>query len=616
MSADVTRRGMMASAGALTLVGCGGARPVVVDAWTGLIGDLAQQLAAGAPERAAILPPALQPPQFRRLLSDPSQLGEERRRTAAIRRLAQVTGFDQSEIPPARQARHEAVVERLRAAADLAQLSVGRFGGDGGLRPYAIDPVHAAGITLPALLDAAPPFADLADAQSFVERVKAAPDAILADIEAAQIDAQRGFILPLLLLDRTVAVFDALAATPLEAFPARIAFVERATALGGPIDAAAPTPLAASLRGLLGEVDQAIRTGWAPAYQRTTAALRALRQRAPASPSFARAPEPLVVYRRCLDAVLGRGFEPAAARAATETRLAALQVELDGLLRAQGLADGSVGERLARVRAAPRPELLDPASLRSKILSEIAAFSAAAGAAFGQRFGSQAPAALAVAAAPSWRVPIGLGGGYRHADGEMPATLWVALSDPQRFSPLDQVIVSAREGTPGVHVAESLSGVTDDPISPILRLLPSAPTLRGWSAYALSLADEMGVIQNDPWARIGLLAGQMQIAAAALMEFDLNSADATWDAALASYGESTGDSRSQAERLGERILFEPGFGLAAEIGRSQIAALRETARTTLADRFDAKSFHTVILAAIPGPLSYLKRSVEDWIARR
>jgi uncharacterized protein (DUF885 family) len=100
------------------------------------------------------------------------------------------------------------------------------------------------------------------------------------------------------------------------------------------------------------------------------------------------------------------------------------------------------------------------------------------------------------------------------------------------------------------------------------------------------------------------------------LEFDLNSADAAWEAALASYMEATGDSRAQAERLGERILFEPGYGLAAEMGRAHIATLRDHARTALGDRFDAKSFHTVVLAATPGPLSYLTRSVEEWIARR
>jgi uncharacterized protein (DUF885 family) len=581
-----------------------------------MIADLTAQALSEAPEAAGRVPESLRPARQFALLGDRSIAAEEVRRTAALRRLAQLGSFDGAEVPPAQRRRHAALLERFKAQSALAALPFGRLDPDGCYRPYAIDPVHAAHLALPALFDASPPFAALASAQDFIARLGLVPAALAADVAKLQTDATADFVPPLALIDRAIALIEAIATLPLPNWPFRAAFVSRAIALVGPLDAPNPTPDAARALGLLGQVDAMIRDQIAPQYLRASQALRALRPKAPAEPSFARAPDALVAYQRALDAALGPGVDLTIARGQAETRLTALLTELDVVLRGQGLAEGGVGARLAQLRSAPQSPAGDPEAARGAILAGLAAASARAGAAFANGFGSAAPPTLGAIRAPIWREALGLPPVYQPAHLTAPAQLLAPLADPARQSPLDLAWLAWKEGAPGRHLAFSLWGVAGDPSTPLLVLTANASVIEGWCVYALDVALDMGLAQTDPALHTGVLRGQLLAAAGALLELDLNAAGAAYEPALARYIEATGSTRTEAERTAERILSEPGAGLAGEIGRQRIAALKERARSALADRFDAKSFHTALLAAMPGPPSYLAGAIEDWIRRR
>jgi uncharacterized protein (DUF885 family) len=52
------------------------------------------------------------------------------------------------------------------------------------------------------------------------------------------------------------------------------------------------------------------------------------------------------------------------------------------------------------------------------------------------------------------------------------------------------------------------------------------------------------------------------------------------------------------------------------IGRQAINRMRDSARASLGDRFDLKSFHDTMLANGAVPLSVLERIMGDWMARQ
>lgn len=608
-------RGAAAVGGASMIAGCGGPRARVDDAWTGLVADIVRELRADQPESVAAVEPRASGLAWQDKLSDGSANGEDLRRTASIRRFVEINGFDPRDVPPSRALEHAALVERLGACADLAALPFGRLEPNGGYRPYAVDPLRCSFVAFPILVEDTPAFAGIADAQAYVARLKLMPAAMVADVERLQADAAAGFVPPQIVLDRAAAVIEALFGLGLEGAPLRTAFVQRAQALGGALES--QTPLAGQMRTLLGQVDSVLRSAILPAYQRAVLVLRGLRARASTTAGYTHSPDALVAYRRALDAALGKGFDPAAFRAAAEARLESHLGVLDSALRALGLAEGTVGQRLGQVRAAPRTTpFVDTDALRRAILDEVAGVAARMSKRFGEGFGAAAPPALQVVRAGAWRDLIGLGPVYRPADSRAPGVLVLPIADVTRWSPLDTVLVGLREGAPGRHLAQTLMGASDDPASVALRLTPSLVSVEGWSAYALPLALDMGLAASDPIAEIAILRGQALVAAAALLEFDLNSAEGGWETGLARYTSATGQSRSEAERLAERILAEPGFGIAADYGAARLIALREKARSTLGERFDLKSFHTVVLGALPGPLSAVEASVNRWVGRR
>lgn len=616
-----SRRQILAGATAVlvaptVLTACGGQAPAAPDAWSGLVADLAVQAFADAPEYAHLGSPAFAPPQARAKLSDRTTSGEDLRRTAVLRRAAQLRGFDLADVPQGSRRHHEALLSVLSDLAALAGKTYGRLEPDGRYRPYALDPVGAAFITLPAVFEAAPTFATLADAQAYVARLKRVRGALDGDIAKQQADVAAGFAPPLILVDRAIAVLDAFVSLPLEAWPYRASFVQKVEPLVGALSQAQPNTDAARARTLLGEIDTTIRDQILPAYQRTAQALRGLRPRADASFSFARSPDALTLWRKLVEARFGQGFDAGVARGRAEARVTALLTDLDAALRALGLADGGVGARLAQLRQTSRPEAGDPEAVRATILADLTTDANNAGAAFARGFGPAAPPALTALRGGSWRDLVGAGISYRAVDGAAGAALVVPLAEPARLSPLDVSAAALREGAPGRHVAMTLGAAASEPAFALLRLYANPASLEGWSVYALSLADDMGLAQANPPLRIAILRGQLSAASLALMELDLNSADAAYEPAIARYMEATGASRADADRLAERVLSEPGYGLSGEIGRAHIVALREQARQALGQRFDLKSFHTALLAAIPGSLAALTAAVQDWIARR
>jgi uncharacterized protein (DUF885 family) len=57
----------------------------------------------------------------------------------------------------------------------------------------------------------------------------------------------------------------------------------------------------------------------------------------------------------------------------------------------------------------------------------------------------------------------------------------------------------------------------------------------------------------------------------------------------------------------------PGQALAYKIGQREIFRLRAEARQRLADRFDIRSFHDVVLGSSSVSLPVLRQLVDDWV---
>jgi uncharacterized protein (DUF885 family) len=66
----------------------------------------------------------------------------------------------------------------------------------------------------------------------------------------------------------------------------------------------------------------------------------------------------------------------------------------------------------------------------------------------------------------------------------------------------------------------------------------------------------------------------------------------------------------------DRYIAMPGQALSYMVGRLELVALRAAASTRLGATFDLRSFHDLLLAVGPLPLTALRGVVDRWVAAR
>jgi uncharacterized protein (DUF885 family) len=79
------------------------------------------------------------------------------------------------------------------------------------------------------------------------------------------------------------------------------------------------------------------------------------------------------------------------------------------------------------------------------------------------------------------------------------------------------------------------------------------------------------------------------------------------------YMNNTAASEGECVKMVERHIVMPSQATAYKIGQLKILELREKAQESLADKFDIKAFHEVVLTNGPVPLNILEELVNDWI---
>ena len=616
----LTRRAtVLALGGAGIMAACGPERPRPLGAFEGRLADWTTEILRDDPELAAQagLSEAQAGGPYASRLTDRSALALEARRGAALRRLVELRALDANALSSEDRLTFDIVAAQFAGAAAGAAFSFGDFNPLSGMRPYVLNQMDSAFLSLPSFMEERHAIASTADAEAYLTRLDGVARAIDQELARAREDAQRGVRAPLFIVDATLAQLEQSIATPLAAQPYVVDFRAKLATRAAAEPEAGRAALNLAQQALIARAESIVASRILPALQRTALFLRADRQNATDAPSVSRLPRGEEYYAAALAIETTTTLTPDEIHEIGLRRIGELNRELDIALRRVGLTGGPVGARLAQITADPRYIYPDSDEGRAQLLNDVRQRVARVLENANQWFGQLPRARLEVRRVPALAENAQPGAYYSppSLDGAQPGVYYVNLRNLAEMTRIDLPTQDFHEAVPGHHFQVALAQEQTE--RPLLRRLMTFNAYgEGWALYAEQLADEENFYDADPIGRIGYLRWQLWRAARLVVDTGLHAKNWSRAQAIEYLLSTTGDAPGVIATEVDRYIVWPGQACGYELGRREIAALRERARNALGPDFDLRGFHDTILLSGEAPLPVLAALVEAWIPDR
>ena len=474
---------------------------------------------------------------------------------------------------------------------------------------YPISPMFGTQVTLPSFLQSVHVVKNEKTARNYVSRLEAMGEKLDALTAEMQRQAKLGVVLPPSLLEKSLVVI----ADTVKPVPAENALVTSFATRMNKVSALEP----ALKTELLGTATAAIKDRVYPAYERMSAALIALRPQAvEQSAGAARLPDGPLYYTFMLKQMTTTDYPPEQVHQLGLSEVARIEAEMNTLLKSQGMATGTVAERMKTLREDPRFLFPSTDEGRAQMLARYRQILDEVNARMPEYFKTLPPEKLVVE-----RVPVaaekGSAGAYYNSaamDGSRAGTFFANLRDLKEMPTWGMKTLAYHEGIPGHHfqiaTAQGLKGM------PLIRQQSIYTAyVEGWALYAERLAAEIGLYKDDPFGDLGRLQAEIFRAVRLVVDTGIHAKGWTREQAIAYMVNNTGMGESEVTTEIERYMALPGQACAYKVGQLKILALRDKAKAALGTRFSLKDFHAVVLDSGAVPLSILEQLVDEWIAQ-
>lgn len=171
--------------------------------------------------------------------------------------------------------------------------------------------------------------------------------------------------------------------------------------------------------------------------------------------------------------------------------------------------------------------------------------------------------------------------------------------------------LSLHEAVPGHHLQLALQQEMTD--LPAFRKYSNYTAfIEGWALYAERLGLEMGFYE-DPYSDFGRLTMEIWRACRLVVDTGIHYLGWTRQQAIEYMTENSALSTHNIQAEIDRYIGWPGQALAYKTGELKIRELRALAEQRLAEAFDVRAFHDVVLEGGAVPLDVLDGAVCAWI---
>lgn len=533
---------------------------------------------------------------LRSRLDDRSLGASAKDRESAARALNDLARIDKAKLDASARLDYETAVFVYSTLKDLTA----RYGTvDINLRPspYPVSQMNGTYYWLPEFMGSRHPLESAQDVDAYYARLTALGRALDQETERIRHEAGIGVIPPSFVIARTIAQIQALRQTP----PAQSAMI-------GPAVERARTE---KLGDIGSRAEEIFRTTIAPALSRQAEALQTLAPKAKTAAGVWALPDGEAYYASAVHSNTTTSIEPGELHQRGLQLVADISSQLDRSLRQQGLNGGTVGERIEALDKDPRFLVPETDAGRKQLLDAARKMIDAITALLPKGFLTLPKDELVVK-----RIPVAIENGapgafYSDGVGGQPGTISLNLKSPAELPLWRLPTLTHHEGIPGHHFQSSVLRAAGD-LSLFRRLVRFSAYTEGWALYAERVAEELGIYENNPAGRIGLLQSELFRAARIVVDTGIHHHRWSREQAVKWMMDNAGEPAMSAQREIDRYCVYPGQACSFMVGATEIRAARERARQRMGSRFDVRAFHDLVLRSGPVPIDVLHSAVDQW----
>ena len=323
-----------------------------------------------------------------------------------------------------------------------------------------------------------------------------------------------------------------------------------------------------------------------PALDRQLAFARSLRAKAVHDAGIWRFKDGPAFYETALHTTTTTRLSPAEVHKFGLDQAKAISARLDGLLKAQGMTRGTIGQRMAALYKDPSQLYPNTDTGKAEAIAYCNARLAAIRTRLPSRFNRLPPYQFEVRRVPP-QTEAGAASAFSQGpalDGSRPGLVYFNLHDTAEWPKFCLATTVYHEGLPG-HQLEGGLALSNKDLPLIRKTGGFSGYAEGWALYAEQLADEMGMYDEDPLGRLGYLKFQLFRANRCVVDTGIHALRWTREQAIRYFVDQDGEAPGFATREVERYSVTPGQACSYKLGHSVFTGLRAKAQAALGQRF-------------------------------